>query len=206
MALCAVCLSVPFASLPEPLAHAGFFRIGDNSDLPVLTFRPSDNDAVRHDSEGFPWHADLGALASSAQSCAICTIVQTGVEQWMEQRETALQNKFYVVFSDTHGYPIPTENRLILTKRSGGAPGFLVYVKSTHRGETTAPLLTGVAFSVAASKSLNEKQRAFDINSLTMKSARIGTNHTCSSFGLRFRLKRRSFYRIIAFEELPGWS
>lgn len=207
MGLCTVCLSVPFASLPEPLAGAGFYRIGNNSDLPVLIFGPSDGDAVCNDSEGFPWHANLGALASSAHSCTLCALVWAGVNQWMEKRETALQQKFYVVFRETYDHPVPTEDRLLLTKRSGGAPGFLVYVKSAPRpGETVAPLLTGVAFSVAASKFLDDKQRASNIDSLTMKSTRIGTNHTCASKGLRFGLKRLPFYSFITPEELPGWS
>lgn len=97
----------------------------------------------------------------------------------MEKQEAALQKKLRVVFRGWHNYPIPTnDDRLVLIDRSGRAPGFLVYVKSADRGGTATALLIGVAFNVPASKSLNDEQSTFNMNPLTLKSARIGTNHT----------------------------
>ncbi|KAI1178906.1 HET-domain-containing protein [Nemania sp. FL0916] len=134
MGLCTLCLSIPFTALPESLAGNGFYCIYDHS---------------------FPWHANIGALASSAQSCSLCAVVQAGVEAWMEKRETALQQKVLDPEAPRAQYnaPIPTDNRLFLVQRSHSAPGFLVYVHHPDRN-SRAYLLTGVAFSVAATARL----------------------------------------------------
>ncbi|KAI1146671.1 HET-domain-containing protein [Nemania diffusa] len=141
--ICAACQSIPFSTLPEPPKH-GFSRIGDHSDLPSLW--PNDEGTYQKDQIGFPWHADLAALASSAPACLLCRIVQAGVRQWCEKQETALQTPFYVAFRDSYQHPAPEGQQLYLTKRTGGAPGFLVYVQS--KVKRSIDLLTGVAFSV----------------------------------------------------------
>jgi hypothetical protein len=164
MGLCAACLSVPFTSLPEHLEQDGFHRIGDHSDLPALFLKqPIDADrdkGIPAESLGFRWHDNIGALASSAQSCPLCAVVHEGVEQWMQRREIAMQQKFYVVFQETYAAPVPTENALFLAQRAGAAPGFLVYVKCANRDHEVY-LLTGVAFSVAASKPFENRHEGY---------------------------------------------
>ncbi|KAI0420361.1 HET-domain-containing protein [Xylaria grammica] len=140
--ICAICQSIPFPALPALPAppNVGFRRLGDDSDLPILRFEGPG-------PIGFPWHTDLGALAASSGTCCLCNVVQAGVQQWCERRATALQNKFPEMTSAHEINPVPERQRLFLTKRNKGAPGFLVYTQHPST-QSDVYLLTGVAFSV----------------------------------------------------------
>ncbi|KAI1308368.1 HET-domain-containing protein [Xylaria venustula] len=138
--ICATCQSIPFSTLPDPPANV-FSRIGDHSDLPDVKFEEPKDGTI-----GFPWHSNLGALASSSHTCSLCNVVQAGVRQWCEKRETVLQAPFYVAFRDDFRHPVPEDQQLFLTKRTGASAGFLVYVAS--KVYRSVYLLTGVAFSI----------------------------------------------------------
>ncbi|KAI0972442.1 HET-domain-containing protein [Xylaria arbuscula] len=145
--ICATCQSITFSTLPEPPATDRFSRIGDHSDLPAVELEePEDKSTYQRHQIGFPWHANLGALASSSHTCSLCNLVQAGVQQWCEKRETSLQTPFYITYSDNFQHTVPDDKQLFLTKRTGGSPGFLVYVAS--KVYQSVYLLTGVAFSV----------------------------------------------------------
>ncbi|RWA08174.1 hypothetical protein EKO27_g6932 [Xylaria grammica] len=140
--ICATCQSIPFSALPAlPAApEVGFSRLADHNDLPIPWFESPN-------PTGFPWHSDLGALAASSGTCSLCNVVQAGVQQWCERRSTALQNKFSIMTHADDADPVPERQRLFLTKRNNGAPGFLVY-PNHPLSRSAVYLLTGVAFSV----------------------------------------------------------
>jgi hypothetical protein len=102
------------------------------------------------DPLGFPWHPDLDALALSASSCAFCGIIQDGVKAWLGDFELAQKNPIYAEF---HGNSdkMPSGQPLWVTKRYGGAPGILVFVRQPLR-ESRIYLLTGVGFCVDVGK------------------------------------------------------
>ncbi|KAI1086968.1 HET-domain-containing protein [Rostrohypoxylon terebratum] len=148
MALCSLCRAIPFNQLPEPHSlDDGWCRVFDESELPLMMCRGHEHGP--ENPIGYSWHLGLGALAASADTCTLCSIIHQGVQRWLSHFEQGRQTQFYEEFQDTYSYSVPTEERLWLTKRFGGGPGFVVLARESRGGEIH--LLTGVAFSVDAS-------------------------------------------------------
>ena len=120
--------------------------IGDNRDLPQLhiTSYGAKKGRALNDPVGFPWHEDLDALVASAASCALCAMVQEGVNMWIAHyRDVEENNKHFIEFQKAN-QPIPGPGeRLWLTKRLCGAPGFLVFIR---RGKSSLNFMAGVGF------------------------------------------------------------
>jgi hypothetical protein len=126
----------------------GHTRIADQDDLPELLY--TDNEAVTEDSAlGFPWHENLDALAASAKLCPLCAIVQKGAESWINLYDDAWKNNPIFVEFNGKSSSRPTGQRLWLTKRVGGAPGFLVLVRNPKKKKGVM-LLSGVSFACEA--------------------------------------------------------
>ncbi|RDL37703.1 uncharacterized protein BP5553_05136 [Venustampulla echinocandica] len=160
MALCRLCQDIPFASLPSvPEDQDGSSRVADNNEMPELWWRrnSSNESLLPKDPIGFAWHKCLDALAESARAgCPLCALVQTGVQTWLDHYREAERSypgwrQFY-----KESEPIPTGERLWLTKRLGGGDGFIVLARNSvtkHR----VFYLTGVSFSVEAGSALTSK-------------------------------------------------
>lgn len=148
MAVCNLCSTIPFSSLPPPSLPTGSSRIGDQDHLPVLWYDESEADA-KDSSLGFKWHQDLDALAASAKICTVCNLVQKGSEAWLDRYNDVSKNN--LSFNEfREGKPtIPSGQQLWLTKRFGGGPGFIVLVRSLkNRQRLQVILLAGVSFAV----------------------------------------------------------
>lgn len=149
MALCSLCSAIPLDSLPPHHPTEGYMRTFDEDDLPVIVCRHE----YKHDSEhpiGYPWHPDLDSLVASAPACALCSVVYQGFQNWLSIFERGKGKKFFTEFRDTYTDDVPNGERLWLTQRYGGGPGFNVLVK--HQKPRKIYLLTGVAFSVDESE------------------------------------------------------
>lgn len=146
MALCSLCQSIPVSSLPTAQQPNGSIYIGDNRELVELWYK--DKEAPLKDPLGFPWHEDLDALAKSAKTgCPLCVLVQTGAQTWIDRyRHEGQNNKLFKEFHE-HREPFPEGQRLWLTKRFGGADGFILLVRNP-KSDIGVNLLTGVGFSV----------------------------------------------------------
>lgn len=146
MALCSICQSIPFSSLPDPPNSIGCIYVGDNKELPILI--PHDRNAPPDDQLWFAWHQHLDALAESAATgCSLCVLVHAGAQTWMKHYQHESEtNKGFKEFREDRML-VTKGQALYLTKRFGGAAGFIVLVrpKATSRGTY---LLTGVGFSV----------------------------------------------------------
>ncbi|KAI0121015.1 heterokaryon incompatibility protein-domain-containing protein [Xylariales sp. AK1849] len=142
MGLCSLCSKTPFADLPDPQKPWASSRVADDTEMIEFYWR----EEGRQDPLGFPWHEDLDALATSAKSCKMCTVVQAGAQVWLDRYRTAEKtNKHWMEFREDDD-PIPSGQRLWLTKRFGGAEGFDVFVEVPNKNGYH--LITAVAFSV----------------------------------------------------------
>lgn len=147
MALCGICSATPFSSLPNAPNHTTCSLLADKEDMPELWY--NDPTLVLEDSAlGYPWHENMDTLAASAKFCPLCGFLQKGVQSWLDLYEDALRNDKYFREFHQRDSPIPTGQQLWLTKRSGGAPGFIVLVWSGKSGR--AYVLTGVSFGIEA--------------------------------------------------------
>jgi hypothetical protein len=148
MTLCITCASIPFSSLPSPPAPYTSTRIADEENLTELWYK--DSKEVTKDSVlGFKWHESVDALATSAKTCPLCELAQKGVQEWLDKyKEVTEKNKVYAEFQ-TNKSLIPRDQQLWLTKRFGGAPGFIVLVRGPISPRRVV-LLTGVSFAVEA--------------------------------------------------------
>ncbi|KAE9363904.1 HET-domain-containing protein [Stipitochalara longipes BDJ] len=160
MALCTLCRSIPFVSLPSvPEGQDGLSRVADNIEMPELWWRSRDNNELLllKDSIGFAWHESFNALEESAKAgCPLCILVQSGVQIWLDYFREAERTypgwrQFY---KDSE--PIPDEERLWLTKRLGGGDGFMVLARNPVKDHRVF-FLTAVNFSVEAGSDLASK-------------------------------------------------
>jgi len=152
MALCSLCCELPFASLPDPPSNQSFARVNDNSELPALWLSsPNQGETIQSEPLGFTWHKHLSALALSAESCVLCSIIQDGVKQWLSHFEEAGKNPLFVEFHEAI-HQVPEGQQLWVTKRYGDAPGMLVFVRNPVKSRVFVYLLTGVSFAVNDSK------------------------------------------------------
>lgn len=142
MAVCSLCSTIPFGSLPDFPPHENWFRTYDNSECPMLIRR-----SMQNEPHGFPWHQNLDSLAAASRSCPLCAIVHQGFQMWLVHYEESRQTAFYQEFKDFYEDAVPHGQRLFLSRRIGGGPGFDVFAREP--GGRGNYLLTGVVFSVS---------------------------------------------------------
>ncbi len=159
MALCKLCQSIPFASIPSvPKGLNCSTRLGDNKELPVLFSRTETKDELVQlkGSLGFAWHQCFDMLAESARTgCPLCTIVQTGVQIWLDHFQEVEQtdpawHHFY-----KKSFALPKDETLWLTKRFGGGDGFIVLTRNPIKKGVY--FITGVNFTVEAGSPMASK-------------------------------------------------
>lgn len=153
MALCDLCLSVPFLSLPSPPPGLNSLSTFANNEETIQV-------GIRKESEetrgpfGFAFHRDLNGLESSANSCALCKIVHTGVRAWLDTwNDAATNDKVFIEFR-RDSQPIPTNQQLWLTACSNRQQGFCVWAQNPAR-KSWFYMLTVVGFSVESSQYLD---------------------------------------------------
>ncbi|RYP13316.1 hypothetical protein DL767_010802 [Monosporascus sp. MG133] len=206
MSLCPLCLTIPFSSLPPGPKEGSSIRIADNTQLRQLCWSSRATTPPPKDPLGFPWHADLAALAASAAStdCPLCRLAQTGAEIWIgHYREAEKNNRF---FREFHRERVPEGQQLWLTRRffPGGVrsgveqDGFAVLVRDPDEPATCINLLTGVAFSVPAESPLAWKYalRPVQRDSGSEKSLDVAVAWLERCVGTHERCRRRG--RLIA--------
>lgn len=150
MSLCSLCLTVPWLSLSPPEKDLIVLRVGDKDDLLAVHYnRPADgalDSQAPQQPMGLPFHENLETLALSAKSCLLCGVIQNGVQAWINHWEEAAKNNKGFIEFDIRRYPIPTKQKLWITKCYGGAMGF--YIWADHPEKKSLYMLTAVAFSV----------------------------------------------------------
>lgn len=155
MALCGLCLTVPFTALPRLTGERrGTTLLADNAESPQIMFQAGDEihspDAKLPDQIGFPFHRDLDALSLSARSCPVCRIAQTGVQGWIDRWEDAAKNNKSFIEFDLQRDPIPVGQQLWLTACDDGEQGFCLWAKNPAN-EKYLYLLAVVRFHVEPS-------------------------------------------------------
>lgn len=171
MALCDLCLSVPFLSLPPlPLWADLISTFSDNEETIEVGFLSGTGEDVQDETEetrgpfGFAFHRDLNGLESSANSCPLCKIVHTGVRAWLEMwNDAASDDKVFIEFH-RDSRPIPTDQQLWLTARSHRQPGFCVWAQNPVE-RSWFYLLTIVGFGVESSQCLGVFYILISLNS-----------------------------------------
>lgn len=135
MPLCDLCRTAPFTALPRlPQERRGMTTVADDAESTQVMFQTGENimspDAELPDQIGFPFHRDLDALASSARSCPVCNMAQTGVQGWIDRWEDAAKNnKSFIEFSLQRD-PVPKGQQLWLTACDDGEQGFCLWAKN----------------------------------------------------------------------------
>lgn len=160
MALCDLCLSVPFLSLPSP--PSGLDAIGKGpgrQELYQASFSSEPGENIQNEAGetrgpfGFAFHRDLSGLENSAKSCPLCKIVNAGVRAWLDISNDAATNKHFIeMHKDSQ--TLPTNQQLWLTACSKPQQGFFVWTQKPAR-DSTFYLLTVVGFSVESSQYLD---------------------------------------------------
>ncbi|KFA70604.1 hypothetical protein S40285_04681 [Stachybotrys chlorohalonatus IBT 40285] len=162
MALCTLCYSIPFATLPDSPCCTNFHYVAGQSEL-IEYMNVGDideEDLFAKDAVlGYPWHENLETLKSAAakSGCPFCLTVQAAAHSWIELYQKATSSsKFYTEFIKDYAVDF-TQQRLWLTKRAGKGSGFSVYVRSNHAGVNAwvgvVPLCS-IAFTVEAASPL----------------------------------------------------
>lgn len=133
MALCSLCSSIPWTSLPLPKLFQGTYRLADHDELLEVCLNYSTDPSVDKEEPkepfGFPFHENLATLAKSAKDCQICRIAQQGVDIWINNWEDATRgDKYYIVFGRDR-YLVPEKEQLWITKTYGRAQGFYVWAR-----------------------------------------------------------------------------
>lgn len=160
MALCDLCSSVPFLSLPSP--PPGLNSVGPvarNNEIKQAGFTSGLGEGIQNEAEenrrpfGFAFHRDLSGLESSANSCPLCKVVHAGIRAWLDiWNDAATNNKLFIEF-DIDRESVPTDQQLWLTACSNRQQGFYVWAQNPAR-KALFYLLTVVGFSVESSQYL----------------------------------------------------
>ncbi|KEY73455.1 hypothetical protein S7711_07484 [Stachybotrys chartarum IBT 7711] len=164
MALCTLCCRIPFATLPDSPAYAGYHHVADQGELiEHLNVGGNDQEALfaKDAAVGYPWHENLETLKGAAKSgCPFCLTVQSAAHDWIELYQKATtSSEFYTEFIKDYAVDF-TQERLWLTKRGGKASGFSVFVRNGSTGSNDRPRivrLCSIAFTVEASSPLASK-------------------------------------------------
>lgn len=158
MALCDLCLSVPFLSLPSPPAALNIIStVACNEETKQVGFISGPEEGIKNDAEelegpfGFAFHCDLSRLESSANSCSLCKIVHAGVRTWLDMWHDAAANNNASIEFQRGNEPIPTDQQLWLTACPRPQQGFYVWAQNPAR-KAWFYLLTVVGFSVESSE------------------------------------------------------
>lgn len=161
MALCDLCLSVPFLCLPSPpAALKGITTVAGNEETKQVGFVSRPQQDIPDEAEelkrpfGFAFHRDLSRLESSANSCSLCKIVHAGVRTWLDMWDDAAASNTPSDEFQRGNQPIPTDQQLWLTARSKYQRGFYVWAQNPAR-KAWFYLLTVVGFSVESSECFN---------------------------------------------------
>lgn len=160
MALCDLCLSIPFLSLPSTPRVRSISTVAGNEEAKQVSFSSRPGEDIQNEAEetrgpyGFAFHRDLNGLESSAKSCPLCKVVNAGVRAWLDMwNDAATNNKVFIEFHRA-SQPIPTDQRLWLTACSNRQQGFYVWAQNPAE-ESMFYLLTIVGFSVESSRCLD---------------------------------------------------
>lgn len=158
MALCDLCLSVPFLSLPSlPSSLDAISTVARISELKQVGFSSRPGEDIQNEAKegrcpfGFAFHRDLSGLESSANSCCLCKIVHAGVRAWLDMWEHAAANDKAFVEFQRGNHPIPTDQQLWLTACSNRQQGFYVWAQNPAN-KSWFYLLTVIGFSVESSE------------------------------------------------------
>ncbi|KAK7523485.1 heterokaryon incompatibility protein-domain-containing protein [Phyllosticta citriasiana] len=151
MALCKLCLTIPFENLPPFPESPDHFRVADQDDMPELWYgipgSRKSRDAPK-DPLGFPYHQNFSRLEDSAVTCSLCRLVQAGVLRWKELHGKALRTDRSFAEFRADKQPFPEKQRLWLTRRPSNSKGFVVLARNPTR--LGVYLLAGVSFGVKA--------------------------------------------------------
>lgn len=154
MALCRLCLSLPFSSLPLPPTPQVITQVGDE----LISIDSGDEGDVGSQENckltGITFHEDLEALTVSAKSCVLCAIVQAGVLLQSDALNEAVKQS-----GPEPGeimrlrQLVPSNVRLWLTEPYDGARGFYVWARQPKR-QHKLNLMAAVGFSVNSGMTL----------------------------------------------------
>lgn len=147
MALCSLCLGLPFTGFPS-ISHSFLHRHTDDTEFIVAHFDSNEagEGVPLPDPIGFPYHENIRVLAESAKTCPLCAVVQAGVQEWLASWLKAARSQNWIELG-----PVPEEERLWLTEISPENQGFCVWTMdplSRGRKKPSLYLLTLVGFSV----------------------------------------------------------
>lgn len=122
-------------------------------------------------SDFFPWHTNLSSLATAAQTCPLCWVVEQGYQRWLEHFEEAR----HIDPQSLDEEKIENlDGTLWVTRRFKGGPGFVVLL---HRGlnynykigvASTYILLTGVCFSAEQGQFITSNNQDVGVGSDTV--------------------------------------
>lgn len=142
MTLCSICQSIPFQSLPEPPLALHDLLLDD---INIQEFSPQETYFRSRDEPlGFPHQPSIEALAISAASCSLCTLINESVSIFIDAYQKARKDPLFVYRDRLGG--VPVDLPLWLTRRLDGGDGFLTF---THAQLGNSILLVGaVGFCV----------------------------------------------------------
>lgn len=155
MALCSLCLSLPFSGFPRFSPPNRDDTAGDRNFVVAyfLIHRRPGSKALAPLSKpfGVPYHENISALAGSAETCPLCALVHACVQAWLVSWDKAAEtNEFIDSLCGLMG-ALPLEERLWLTGIPGENRGFCVWARNRSNVGSSSQgvyLLTLVGFSV----------------------------------------------------------
>lgn len=139
MALCNICLNIPFLSLSK----APLYGLGSYDYHGIFRLYVPDLAAT-------PYYDKIAALEASSQSCSICYVVRNGVQKWAKKWEK-FPNKRFSVHPRLGMDAMPENEPLVLTQCASGPQGFIVWSNDPGR-KHMYEILAVVGFAVDRGK------------------------------------------------------
>lgn len=173
MALCSLCLNLPFSSLPFPPTPYAIPHVGDE----LFWIIPDDEEKASSQEScqatDITFHEDVEALTVSAKSCVLCATVQAEVQIRIGAFNEALK-KFGSTTGDIvrAGNLMPSNVRLWLTEPYDGARGFYVWARHPKR-QRELVLMAAVGFSVESSTTFSFRYHLSCLVSLTVSASHL---------------------------------